>query len=40
MVKTFAEYREKLRGGYVMLDAEERRKMIEADAGQLASKNR
>ena len=36
-VKTFAEYRDKLRGGYVVLDSEERRKMIVADAEQLAS---
>jgi glycyl-tRNA synthetase beta chain len=36
-VKNFADYRDKLRGGYVVLDAEERRKMLAADAGQLAS---
>jgi len=35
-VKSFAEYAEKLRGAYVVLDADERRDMIAADAARLA----
>ena len=36
VVKNFADYRDNLRFGYVVLDSEERRKMIVADAEQLA----
>lgn len=36
-VKSFAEYRDKLRAAYVVLDLAERRDMIEADAVRLAT---
>ena len=36
-VKNLADYRDNLRFGYVVLDSEERRKMIVADAEQLAA---